>query len=146
MLLFITSQKERTAASHADCDFSVDRPDPEHDRSLIRSDKDQRRRGEKEKERREDRDRREREDRDYEHDGNCEFMQRFPPKRKPARRVEDAAEYQGGDADENFGMLPVSSTCDDKNAVKSELFIVFYVGLCTCAFFAIVPFLCRENT
>ncbi|XP_021604424.1 paired amphipathic helix protein Sin3-like 4 isoform X3 [Manihot esculenta] len=114
-------KKERTAASHADCDFSVDRPDPEHDRSLIRSDKDQRRRGEKEKERREDRDRREREDRDYEHDGNCEFMQRFPPKRKPARRVEDAAEYQGGDADENFGMLPVSSTCDDKNAVKSAL-------------------------
>ncbi|XP_021652208.2 paired amphipathic helix protein Sin3-like 4 isoform X3 [Hevea brasiliensis] len=83
-------KKERTAVSHADRDFSVDCPDPEHDRSLIRSDKDQRRRGEKEKERREDRDRREREDRDYDNDGNCEFMQRFSHKRKSARRVEDS--------------------------------------------------------
>ncbi|KAF2302447.1 hypothetical protein GH714_036385 [Hevea brasiliensis] len=115
-------KKERTAVSHADRDFSVDCPDPEHDRSLIRSDKDQRRRGEKEKERREDRDRREREDRDYDNDGNCEFMQRFSHKRKSARRVEDStAEREGGDVDENLGILPVSSTSDDKNAVKNAL-------------------------
>ncbi|XP_015575286.2 paired amphipathic helix protein Sin3-like 4 isoform X2 [Ricinus communis] len=118
-------KKERMTASHADRDFSVDRPDPDHDRSLIRSDKEQRRRGEKEKERREDRVRREREreDRDYEHDGSREFnMQRFPHKRKSTRRVEDsAADHQGGDGDENFGMHPVSSTFDDKNAVKNAL-------------------------
>ncbi|XP_043812468.1 paired amphipathic helix protein Sin3-like 4 isoform X2 [Manihot esculenta] len=115
-------KKDRTTVSRADRDFSVDRPDPDHDRSLIRSDKEQRRRGETEKERKEDRDRRDQEDRDYEHDGSHEFMQRFPPKRKSARKVEDsAAEHQGGDADENFEMRPVSSTYDDKNAVKNAL-------------------------
>ncbi|KAG8654023.1 paired amphipathic helix protein Sin3-like 4 isoform X6 [Manihot esculenta] len=88
-------KKDRTTVSRADRDFSVDRPDPDHDRSLIRSDKEQRRRGETEKERKEDRDRRDQEDRDYEHDGSHEFMQRFPPKRKSARKVEDsAAEHQ----------------------------------------------------
>ncbi|XP_012092008.1 paired amphipathic helix protein Sin3-like 4 isoform X2 [Jatropha curcas] len=111
-------KKERTTASHAaDRDFSVDRPDPDHDRSLVRMDKEQRRRGEKDKERRD------REDRDYEQDGSREFnTQRFPHKRKVARRLEDsAAEHQGGDGDENFGMHPISSTYDDKNAVKNAL-------------------------
>jgi paired amphipathic helix protein Sin3a len=95
---------------------------------MIRADKDQRRRVEKEKERREDRDRRdcERDDRDYDHDGNRDFNQRFPHKRKPARRVEDSAAEQGGDGDESFGgMNPVSSAYDDKNAVKSEFLVVF---------------------
>lgn len=91
---------------------------------MMRADKEQRRRGEKEKERREDRDRRERDrdDRDYEHDGNRDFnMQRFPHKRKSARRVEDsAAEHPDGDGDEAFGMLPSSSTYDDKTSVKSK--------------------------
>ncbi|KAJ6313356.1 hypothetical protein OIU77_014790 [Salix suchowensis] len=118
-------KKERGLASHADRDFSVDRPDPDHDRSMIRADKDQRRHAEKEKERREDRDRRERDrgDRDYDHDGSRDFnMQRFPHKRKSAPRVEGSVAEQGGDGDETFGgMNPVSSTSDDKNAVKSAL-------------------------
>ncbi|KAJ4711205.1 Paired amphipathic helix protein Sin3-like [Melia azedarach] len=117
-------KKERTMASHADRDLSVDRPDPDHDRALMKSDKDQRRRGEKERERRDDRDRRERErdDRDFENDGNRDFsMQRFPHKRK-SRKIEDSTAeqlHQGGEGDENFGMGPVSSSYDDKNAMKS---------------------------
>jgi paired amphipathic helix protein Sin3a len=112
-------------ASQGDRDLSVDRPDPDHDRSLMRMEKEQRRRGEKD--RREDRDRRERErdDREFEHDGNRDFnMQRFPHKRKTPRRVEDSAEqlHQGGEGDENFGVRPLSSSYDDKNSLKSEFF------------------------
>ncbi|XP_023512218.1 paired amphipathic helix protein Sin3-like 4 isoform X2 [Cucurbita pepo subsp. pepo] len=92
-------RKERTILSTAERDLSVDRPEPDHDRSLMKLDKDQRRRGEKEKERREDRDRREhdrdRVDRDYEHDGRRDFnMHRFPPKRKSARRIDDSSTEQ----------------------------------------------------
>ena len=112
--------------SHGERDLSVDRPETDHDRSLLKVDKEQRRRGEKEKERREDRDRRERErdDRDFEHDVSRDFnMQRYPHKRKSARRVEDSAGdqiQQGGDGDENFGMRPISSSYDDANSAKSE--------------------------
>ncbi|KAH9773554.1 HDAC interact domain-containing protein [Citrus sinensis] len=117
-------QKERAMASHADRDLSVDRPDPDHDRVLLKSDKDQRRRGEKERERRDDHRReRERDDRDFENDVNRDFsMQRFPHKRKSARKIEDSTAeplHQGGEGDENFGMHPVSSSYDDKNAMKS---------------------------
>ncbi|CAI0379579.1 unnamed protein product [Linum tenue] len=114
-------QKERT---HPDRDFSVDRPDPDHDRALVRAaDREQRRRVEKEKDRREDRDKRERDDRDYEHDANHDYsMQRFPHKRKPGRKLEDSgAEHQVGMGDDNYGMHPISSNYDDKSAVKSAL-------------------------
>ncbi|CAN1816987.1 Paired amphipathic helix protein Sin3-like 4 [Linum perenne] len=113
-------KKERT---HPDRDFSVDRPDPDHDRALLRVDKEQRRRVEKEKERREDRDRRERDDRDYEHDANHDYgMQRFPLKGKLGRKLEDpGAEHHIVEGDDNYGMLPVSSSYDDKSAVKSAL-------------------------
>lgn len=113
--------------SHAERDLSVDRPEPDHERALMKLDKDQRRRGEKEKERREDRDRREhdrdRVDRDYEHDGRRDFnMHRFPHKRKSARRIDDPSTehlHPGGEGDENFGVHPISSY-DDKNSAKSE--------------------------
>ncbi|CAI0386549.1 unnamed protein product [Linum tenue] len=121
MPAMLTCQKERT---HPDRDFSVDRPDPDHDRALMRAgDKEQRRRVEKEKERREDRDRRERDDRDYEHDANHDYsMQRFPNKRKPGRKLEDSgAEHHVGVGDDNYGMHPMSSNYDDKSAVKSAL-------------------------
>lgn len=101
-----------------DRDLSVDRPDPDHDRSLMRVDKEQRRRGEKD--RREDRDRRERErdDREFDHDGNRDFnMQRFPHKRKAPSRE---PLHQGGEGDENFGMRPLSSSFDEKSSLKSE--------------------------
>uniref|UniRef100_A0A803PD15 Histone deacetylase interacting domain-containing protein n=1 Tax=Cannabis sativa TaxID=3483 RepID=A0A803PD15_CANSA len=115
-------KKERNMG---DRDLSVDRPDQDHDRSLMKVDKDQRRRGEKEKERREDRERRERErdDRDFEHDGNRDFnVQRYPHKRKSGRKIEDSAAeqiHQGGDGDEHFGLRPISSPYDDKSSAKS---------------------------
>ncbi|XP_010936783.1 paired amphipathic helix protein Sin3-like 4 [Elaeis guineensis] len=109
-------KRERTYNSHADRDFSVDRPDPEHDR--------QRRRAEKEKDRKEDRDRRDRErdDKDLEHDSrDLDNVQR---RRKPSsRRVDDSVGehlHQGGESAENFGMYNISaSSFDDKNALKS---------------------------
>jgi len=105
--------------SHGDHDPSGDRPDLDHDRGLLRIEK-ERRRVDKEKERREDRDKREREkdDRDYEHD-----RERFPHKRN--RKVEDSGAEPLLDADENFVMRPMSSTCDDKNSLKSEYVITF---------------------
>ncbi|XP_016647559.1 PREDICTED: paired amphipathic helix protein Sin3-like 4 isoform X1 [Prunus mume] len=118
-------KKERTMGSYADHDLSVDRPDPDHDRALMKVDKEQRRRGEKEKERREDRERRERDrdDRDFDHDGSRDFnMQHFPHKRKSARRTEDLATEQlhpGGEGDENFAEHLISSSYDDKNSAKS---------------------------
>lgn len=124
-------QKERTMGSYADHDLSVDRPDPDHDRALMKVDKEQRRRGEKEKERREDRERRERDrdDRDFDHDGSRDFnMQHFPHKRKSARRTEDLATEQlhpGGEGDENFAEHLISSSYDDKNSAKSEDYDVF---------------------
>ncbi|XP_050947130.1 paired amphipathic helix protein Sin3-like 4 isoform X3 [Cucumis melo] len=119
-------RKDRTIASHAERDLSVDRPEPDHDRALMKLDKDQRRRGDKEKERRDDRERREhdrdRVDRDYEHDGRRDFnMHRFPHKRKSARRIDDSSAEQlhpGGEGDENFGVHTISSY-DEKNSAKS---------------------------
>ncbi|KAG6713221.1 hypothetical protein I3842_05G141700 [Carya illinoinensis] len=115
-------KKERVMASNGERDLSVDRPDPDNDRSLMRVEKEQRRHGEKD--RREDRDRRERErdDREFEHDGSRDFnMQRFPHKRKPSRRIDDSADqlHQGGDGDENFGVRPISSSYEDKGSLKS---------------------------
>lgn len=118
-------------ASHGDRDPSVDRPDPDQDRGLLRIEK-ERRRAEKEKERREDRDKREREkdDRDYEHD-----RERFPHKRN--RKVEDSGAEPLLDADENFGMRPMSTACDDKNSLKSEYDITYELILCNFTFFLI---------
>lgn len=110
--------------SHGDRDPSVDRPDPDHDRGLLRADKEQRRRVEKEKDRGEDRDRRERErdDRDYEHDGGRD-RERLSHKRKSDRKADESGAEPLLDADQNFGMRPMSSTCDDKNSLKSEYVI-----------------------
>lgn len=115
-------KKERTIPTHGDRDLSVDRPDPDHDRSLMRVEKEQRKRGEKD--RREDRDKRDRErdDKEFDHDGSRDFnLQRFPHKRKPSRRAEDSSEQlrQGGEGDENFGVRPISSSYDDKSSLKS---------------------------
>ncbi|XP_077222252.1 paired amphipathic helix protein Sin3-like 4 [Tasmannia lanceolata] len=118
-------KKERI--SHADRDLSVDRPDPEHDKALMKVDKEQRKRAEKEKERKEDRDRRDRDrdDKDLEHDSNRDLdnMHRVPHKRKPVRRADDSIADQlhhGGEDAENFGMHTLSaSSYDDKNALKS---------------------------
>ncbi|XP_038713582.1 paired amphipathic helix protein Sin3-like 4 isoform X4 [Tripterygium wilfordii] len=116
-------KKERTTPSHSDRDLSVDSPDPDNDRGLMKTEKEQWRRCEKEKDRREDRERRdcERDDRDFEHDGNRDFnMQR---KRKSGPRPEGsmAEQLHQGDGDENFGVQPASSTYDDKSGLKSMI-------------------------
>ncbi|XP_042497948.1 paired amphipathic helix protein Sin3-like 4 isoform X3 [Macadamia integrifolia] len=81
---------------HADRDLSVDRPDPEYDKLLMKVDKEQRKRVEKEKERKEDRKDRDRDDKDIENDSSRDFngMQRLAHKRKSARRVEDSVADQ----------------------------------------------------
>ncbi|KAM7269592.1 hypothetical protein ACFE04_025089 [Oxalis oulophora] len=108
-------KKERTTASHVDRDLSVDRPDPDHDKVMMKADKDLRRRSEKEKDRRE----RERDDRDFEHEGNTrDYNLQFAHKRKMPRRIDD--DHQTGEGDENFGTRHVSSSYDDKNDVKDR--------------------------
>ena len=107
--------------SHADRDLSVDWPELDHDKALMKADKEQRKRGEKEKDRREDRDRKEREqdDTDFE---NGE-MHRFPHRRRSAHRSEDSIvdqSHQEGEGTDNFGTGPGSSSYDDKAALKSE--------------------------
>ncbi|KAF1875223.1 hypothetical protein Lal_00007839 [Lupinus albus] len=106
-------KRERIMASHGDLGLSVDRPDPDHDRGLMR------RHMEKEKDHREERDRRERErdDKDYEHDGGRD-RGRFSHKWKSDHRAEDSGAEPLLDTDENIGMRPMSSTCDDKNSLK----------------------------
>ncbi|KAK6281649.1 hypothetical protein POUND7_015474 [Theobroma cacao] len=118
-------KKDRTTASHADRDLSVEHPDPDHNRAMMKVEKEQRRRGEKERDKREDRDRRDQEqdDRDFENDGNRDFNMQFPHKRsaKPARKGEDSGVeqlQQGGDG----------ATYDDKNAMKS----VYYQEFAFC--------------
>ncbi|XP_062191512.1 paired amphipathic helix protein Sin3-like 3 [Phragmites australis] len=108
-------KRDRSYLSHADRDFSVDRPDVEHDR--------QKRRLEKEKERKLERDRREyeRDDKDGEHDSReLDVGQR---KRKPfPRKMEDTAgaETHQGAPTENHGVHSISaSSYDDKDALKS---------------------------
>ncbi|XWS34893.1 hypothetical protein CRYUN_Cryun21dG0076100 [Craigia yunnanensis] len=109
-------KKDRTTASHADRDLSVERPDPDHEGVIMKAEKEQRRRGEKEREKREDRDRRDREqdDRDFEDDGNRDFNMRFPHKRsgKPARKGEDSGLEQ-------LQQVGDGPAYDDKNAMKS---------------------------
>ncbi|KAI9111373.1 hypothetical protein K1719_017063 [Acacia pycnantha] len=111
-------KREKTVDSHGDRDLSVDRSDPDHDRVMIKAEKEQRRRAEKDKEVKEEKDRRdpERDDRNYEPDGS------LPPKRKSGQRTDDTGAeplHQGGDSDENLSMRPMPSTCDDKSSVKS---------------------------
>nr|CAB3476585.1 unnamed protein product [Digitaria exilis] len=110
-----SDKRDRAYLSHADRDFSVDRPDVEHDR--------QRRRLDKEKERKVERDRRdyEKDDKDGEHDSR--ELEIGPRKRKPfPRKMEDtvgAETHQGGPS-ENHGIHSISaSSYDDKDALKS---------------------------
>ncbi|CAK9146264.1 unnamed protein product [Ilex paraguariensis] len=91
---------KKATASHVDYDRSVDRPEPGHDKAVMRTAKEQRRRSEIVKERREDRDRRGREwdDRDFDQEGLFH-------KRKSARREDSVADqfHHGGEEAELFG-------------------------------------------
>lgn len=103
-------QKDRTTASPADRDLNVECPDPDHDRVVMKAEKEQRRRGEKERDRRDQ----EHYDRDFEIDGNRDYM-RSQHKRseKPARKGEDSGIEQ-------LQQLGDGHAYDDKNAMKSE--------------------------
>lgn len=83
---------------YSDRDPSVDRPDPDNDKGLLRVERENRKRTER------DRRDRDRDEKDFDHDG----MQR-PLKRK-VRNVEDG---------EKFGTLSLSSSYDDKSVLKS---------------------------
>ncbi|XP_039068905.1 paired amphipathic helix protein Sin3-like 4 isoform X2 [Hibiscus syriacus] len=109
-------KKDRRAALLADCDLRMESTDPDHDRVMMKTEKEQRRRGEKERDKMEDRDRRDREpdDRDFKIDGNRDFNMQFPHKRsgKPTRRSDESAVEQL----QHVGDGPAY---DDKNEMKS---------------------------
>ncbi|XVF84864.1 hypothetical protein PTKIN_Ptkin17bG0073500 [Pterospermum kingtungense] len=102
-------KKDRTTASHADCDLSMECPDPDHDRVMMKAEKEQRRLGEKERDRRDQ----EQDDRDFENDGNRDYM-RFQHKQsgKPAGKGEDSSVEQ-------LQQIGDGHAHDDKNAMKS---------------------------
>ncbi|KAK9272549.1 hypothetical protein L1049_002922 [Liquidambar formosana] len=98
-------RRDRIINSHADRDLSVDRPDLDDDKAMLKVHKEQRKRAEKENR---DRRTRDQDDREPEHDIGRDFnLQRLPEKRKPSRKVE------------GFGVNPNMASEDDKNALKS---------------------------
>ncbi|KAH9739826.1 Paired amphipathic helix protein Sin3-like 2 [Citrus sinensis] len=79
-------RRDRIATSHADRDLSVDRPEMDDEKLMIKMQKEQRRRAEKENR---DRRNRDQDDREIEHDNNRDFnLQRFPDKKKSIKKVE----------------------------------------------------------
>ncbi|CAN6708712.1 unnamed protein product [Malus baccata var. baccata] len=95
-------RRDRIMTPHADRDLSVDRPELDDDKGMMKVPKEHRKRSEKE-----NRDRRNRDDddRELENDNNRDYkLQRFPDKRKPSRKVE------------GFG---VTAPYDDKDSLKS---------------------------
>ncbi|XP_031274590.1 LOW QUALITY PROTEIN: paired amphipathic helix protein Sin3-like 2 [Pistacia vera] len=95
-------RRDRIITSH-DRDLSVDRPEMEDDKVVLKLQKEQRKRAEKENNRRN----RDQDDREMEHDNNRDFnSQRFSDKKKPSRKVE------GFGANSNF------ASYDDKDNLK----------------------------
>ncbi|KAL8171572.1 hypothetical protein V2J09_023376 [Rumex salicifolius] len=92
-------QQDRVCTSRSDRDLSVERPDVDEERAMLKVNKDQRKREKDSRDRRN----RDSDDREPEHDSMRNSTgQRFSEKRKPSRK-------------EGFPMLPSS----DKNSVKS---------------------------
>ncbi|GAB4827456.1 hypothetical protein Ancab_034340 [Ancistrocladus abbreviatus] len=93
-------RRDKVSTSNADRDLSIEHPDLDDDKAMVKMHKDPRKR---EKENR-DRRNRDQDDRELEHDTNRDFnIQRLPDKRKPSRK-------------EGIGPL---ACCDDKSALKS---------------------------
>ncbi|KAM0958184.1 hypothetical protein ACFX13_023925 [Malus domestica] len=98
-------RRDRIMTPHADRDLSVDRPELDDDKGMVKVPKEHRKRSEKE-----NRDRRNRDDddRELENDNNRDYkLQRFPDKRKPSRKVE------------GFGVTANFAPYDDKDSLKS---------------------------
>ncbi|XWS44244.1 hypothetical protein CRYUN_Cryun15aG0027700 [Craigia yunnanensis] len=86
-------RKDRIITSHADRDLSVDRPELDDDKAMMKMQKEQRKRVEKD-----NRDRRTRDQNDPDHDNNRDFnLQRFPDKKRSGRKTEEFASYDDND-------------------------------------------------
>ncbi|PPE00510.1 hypothetical protein GOBAR_DD02460 [Gossypium barbadense] len=86
-------RRDRSITSNADRDLSVDRPELDDDKAVIKMQKEQRKRVEKDS-----RDQRIRDHDDPEHDNNRDFnLQRFPDKKRSGRKVEGFASYDDRD-------------------------------------------------
>ncbi|XP_052196269.1 paired amphipathic helix protein Sin3-like 2 isoform X2 [Diospyros lotus] len=98
-------RRDRIMAPQTDRDVSVDHNDMDDDKTMIKMQKDQRKRAEKENRERRNRDQ---DYRESEHDSNRDFNnQRLNDKRKSARKVED------------FGANPVGASYEDKDTLRS---------------------------
>ncbi|KAK6913176.1 Paired amphipathic helix [Dillenia turbinata] len=96
-------RRDRIMGSHVDRDPSVDRPDLEDDKSMIRMQKEQKRREKVNRDRRN----RDLDDREQENDMNRDFdVQTIPDRRRAVRKVE------------GFGVNPILATYDDKSAIR----------------------------
>ncbi|KAK8710215.1 hypothetical protein V6N13_145550 [Hibiscus sabdariffa] len=86
-------RRDRIINSHADRDLSVDRPELDDDKGIMKMRKEQRKRAEKD-----NRDQRNRDHDDPEHENNREFnSQRFPDKKRSGKKVEGFASYDDRD-------------------------------------------------
>ncbi|KAF9666412.1 hypothetical protein SADUNF_Sadunf16G0226700 [Salix dunnii] len=95
---------DKVSSSHAECDLSVDRPEMEDDKRMMKVHKEQRKRADKENW---DRRIRDQDDREPEHDSSRDFsLQPFLEKRKSSQKVE-------GFGNSNFACY------DDKDNIKS---------------------------
>ncbi|XWS30312.1 hypothetical protein CRYUN_Cryun24cG0106200 [Craigia yunnanensis] len=86
-------RRDRIITSHADRDLSVDCPELDNDKAMMKMQKEQRKRVEKD-----NRDRRTHDQDDPEHDNNRDFnLQRFPDKKRSGRKIEGFASYDDRD-------------------------------------------------
>ncbi|KAE9449196.1 hypothetical protein C3L33_18906, partial [Rhododendron williamsianum] len=98
-------RRERTTTPQTDRALSIDRSDMDDDKTVLKLQKDQRKRVEKDSRERRNRDH---DYRESEHESNRKFSMQHPhDKRKSARKVED------------FGGNPALATYDDKDALRS---------------------------
>lgn len=103
-------RRDRIITSHTDRNLSVDHPELDDDKAMVKMHKEHRRRTEKDS-----RDRRnhEQDEGDPDHDNNRDFkLQRFVDKRKSARKVE------------GFGVHANFPSYEDKDTLKSESIIL----------------------
>lgn len=100
-------RRDRLSTSHADRDPSVDHPEMDDDKAVIKMQKEQRKRSEKENREKRNRDQ---DDRDIDHDNNRDL--KFADRKKSVRKVEGV----GGNS--NF------ASHDDKDALKSESIVL----------------------
>ncbi|KAE8706253.1 Paired amphipathic helix protein Sin3-like 2 [Hibiscus syriacus] len=91
-------RRDRILTSHAGRDLSVDRPELDDDKAMIKMQKEPRKHMEKD-----DRDLRIRDNDDPEHENNRDFnLQRFPDKKRSGRKVEGFSTYEDRDTSKSM--------------------------------------------